>query len=510
MSQIFSYILSKSSWLSRFKARLSESPIAYRLARGAFWSLIGGVGSRALTLVSSIIVARLLGKEGYGEVGMVQSTIGLFGVFAGFGLGSTATKYIAEYRIKDPEKAGRILNLTLVISLISGGIMAIACLVISPWLAERTLNRSDLASVLAAGSLLLFISTLGGVQSAALSGFESFRAIARITIWQGAAAPLVAIPCVWFYGVQGAIASFTINAAIGLILCTIALKSECKNFHISQKFDTSFWSERFTIWKFALPSMFSGLMMLPTIWITNTILVNQPGGYSELGLFNAANQWRMVIIFLPGLLAAAILPVLSETHGREDKSDFRKTVVLNFRATWIVAFPLTVMIIAFSKPLGALFGKQFLGTSMIISILMVAVFLNLVNATIGAALIGAGRIWIGTAMNLCWAIVLILSSVVLVPLFGGFGLALSYLISYLFHTVWQMAYLEIKLASTSIVSQWKLIMFTLLILSLSVWVSFSADGFLLVQVLLVSVSLFPLLRILQKYYYLLKGPLAAR
>lgn len=123
MSLILSYILSKSPWLSRFKARLSESPLAYRLARGAFWSLIGGVGSRALTLVSSIIVARLLGKEGYGEVGMVQSTIGLFGVFAGFGLGSTATKYIAEYGIKDPEKAGRILNLTLIFSLASASIM---------------------------------------------------------------------------------------------------------------------------------------------------------------------------------------------------------------------------------------------------------------------------------------------------------------------------------------------------------------------------------------------------
>lgn len=132
----------------------------------------------------------------------------------------------------------------------------------SPWLAEKTLNRSDLSSLFGAGALLLFISTLGGVQSAALSGFESFRAIARITIWQGAAAPLVAIPCVWFYGVQGAIASFTINAAIGLILCTIALRSECKNFHVPQKFDTSFWSERFTLWKFALPSMFSALMVV--------------------------------------------------------------------------------------------------------------------------------------------------------------------------------------------------------------------------------------------------------
>ena len=145
-----------SARLKSFKEKLAESPIYYRLARGAFWSLIGGVASRAFTLISSIIVARILGREGYGEVGMIQSTIGMFGVFAGFGLGSTATKYIAEFRFKDPEKAGRITNLTMIASLIGGGLMMITCLIMSPWLADKTLNRPDLAPVLAAGALLLF------------------------------------------------------------------------------------------------------------------------------------------------------------------------------------------------------------------------------------------------------------------------------------------------------------------------------------------------------------------
>ena len=494
---MLSHILNKSPRLNRFREKLAESPIAYRLVRGAFWSLIGGVASRALTLVSSIVVARLLGKEGYGEVGMVQSTIGLFGAFAGFGLGSTATKYIAEYRVKDPEKAGRILNLTLVISLISGGIMAIACLVMSPWLAARTLNRPDLSSVLVAGSLLLFISTLGGVQSAALSGFESFRAIARITILQGVAAPLVAIPCVWFYGVQGAIASFTINAAIGLILCTIALKSECKNFRIPQKFDTSFWSERFALWKFALPSMFSALMVVPTTWITNTILVNQHGGFGEFGLFNSANQWRMLIIFLPSLLTSAMLPVLSETHGREDKSDFIRTVTLNLKVTWVIALPLTVFAVTLNKPLAMLFGKQFIGAEKMISYLMIACFLNIVDGAVGSALAGSGRMWPGTFMNLGWSIVLIISSILLVPHIGGLGLATAYFIAYLFHTIWVMLYVEIKLAPSTMFGQWKLILFTVVILAVSIQFGFMETNQYFFQVPLILTSMLPFVQILR-------------
>ena len=162
-------------FIETIKLRLAESPIAYRLARGAFWSVIGGIASRALTMGSSVIVARLLGKEGYGEIGMVQSTIGMLGVFAGFGLGATATKYIAEFRTKDPTRAAHIANLTILISLITSGLMAIMCLGMSGWLAEKTLNRVDLSPLLAAGALLLFVSIPGGVLLAALAGFEAFK-----------------------------------------------------------------------------------------------------------------------------------------------------------------------------------------------------------------------------------------------------------------------------------------------------------------------------------------------
>lgn len=483
--------------MSRIKERLKGSPIAYRLARGAFWSMVGGVASRVFTMASSIIVARLLGKEGYGEIGMIQSTLGLFGVLAGFGLGSTATKYIAEFRYKDPEKAGRISGLTIVFSLLSGVAMMGICLAFSPWLAQRTLGRPDLASLLAAGSLLLFMSTIGGVLSAALSGYEAFRQIARINIIQGAAAPFMAIPLVWYFGVQGAIASFTINAALGLVLCARALKNESGKHNIPNRFDSSIWSEWPILWKFAFPAMTSGLMIAPATWVTNIILVNQPGGYGELGLFNAANQWRLVVVFLPGLLAAAMLPVLSETHGREDKADYIHTVVLNLRATWIVALPLTVLVVTMGKPLAALFGKQFYGTAPIIAVLMIATFLNVVNSAVGSALTGAGRMWTGTLMNFGWAMALVASSYVLVPRLGGLGLAAAYLVSYIVHTLWVMAYVEIKLARFSISRQWQLILFSLFLLAASGGLATGGVKPYVFHMTLIALSLMPLLKMIR-------------
>jgi O-antigen/teichoic acid export membrane protein len=456
--------------------------------------MVGGIASRALTMGSGIIVARLLGKEGYGEIGMIQSTIGMFGVFAGFGLGATATKYIAEFRTKDPARAGRIANLTILISLIIGGLMAIMCLGMSGWLAEKTLNRADLSSLLAAGALLLLVSTLGGVLLAALAGFEAFREIARINILQGVAAPLITIPLVFLFGIDGAVASMTINAGIGLYLCVIAVRREYAKFGMPYRFDHTAWNEWPVLSKFALPSMLSGLMVAPVIWVTNTILANQPGGYGELGLFNAANQWRMAVIFLPGLLTSAMLPVLSETHGREDRTEFVDAVILNLRATWIIALPLTVFIVTMNKPLAALFGKQFEGTASIISVLMISVFLNVVNGAVGTALAGSGRMWTGAFMNLGWALILVGSSLVLIPLLGGLGLAVAYLISYLVHTIWVMAYVELRLARFSISKQWQLILFSLLLLMASVGLAGVHFKQFAYHIVLVGLSLLPLIK----------------
>ena len=100
-------------------SRIENSPIGLRLARGVFWSMAGAVISRGLMLAASVLVARMLGKMGFGELGMIRSTVGMFGIFAGFGLGLTATKHVAEFRSSDPERAGRIISLSWLVAMVT-------------------------------------------------------------------------------------------------------------------------------------------------------------------------------------------------------------------------------------------------------------------------------------------------------------------------------------------------------------------------------------------------------
>src|SRR5262245_6149757 len=138
--------------------RLEASPLGYRLASGAFWSLWGGVLSRALNVFASVLVARILGRETFGELGTVQNTVAMFMVFAGFGTGTTATKCVAEHRVRDPQRAQQIITLSSAVTLVTSGVGAITLFILAPWLAKKSLSAPHLTETLQVASLLLLAS----------------------------------------------------------------------------------------------------------------------------------------------------------------------------------------------------------------------------------------------------------------------------------------------------------------------------------------------------------------
>ena len=182
----------------QFAGRLAASPIGNRLARGMIWTLAGAMMARGLGLIASVVAARMLGREGFGELGVIQSTVAMFGAFAGFGLGLTATKHIAECRNADPTRAGRIMALSGVIAVISGAVMALGLLLAAGPVAEHALAAPHLKGLLQVSAGLIFLGALNGAQLGALSGLEAFKTIARVNLWSGLASFPIMIVGVWW------------------------------------------------------------------------------------------------------------------------------------------------------------------------------------------------------------------------------------------------------------------------------------------------------------------------
>lgn len=417
---------------SSVQRRLEASSLGLRLARGAFWSLVGAVISRVLGVLASVLVARMLGREGFGELGVIQSTVGMFGTFAGFGLGLTATKYVAEFREKDAAKAGRIMALSERIALFTGGLTAVALIVLAPWLAARTLAAPRLSGLLQIGTALLFFNALTGVQTGALAGFEAFKTIAWVNFLAGAAAFPLMVGGVYVAGLDGAVWGLVASTVLNWVLNQFALRREAARACVVMTAQGCM-QEWPVLWRFSLPALLSSLMMGPANWVCYTFIVNQPGGYGEMGVFNAANQWRSLILYLPSILVSVVLPILASLSGSEDVKRYRRVLRSSVLACYLAALMPAIAIATLSRLIMSAYGATFAVGSTALVVLMVATVLNAGLHGIGQVYSSRGWMWWGAVLNTVWSAVLIAATWLLRG-HGAVGLAGANVIAFAVHT----------------------------------------------------------------------------
>lgn len=413
-----------------------------RFARGAVWSLIGAVISQGSNLAASVITARLLGREQFGEYGMIQSTVGMFGVFAGVGLGLTATKYVAELRATDAARAGCIIALGTAVTIGAATLATVTLLAAAPWLAN-SLNAPHLSAELRIAAGLLFLNAVNGTQTGVLAGFEAFRTIARVNLIRGVLTLPLAVGGVLLWNLRGAVLAMVAVAAAGWILNHFAIHAECTRNRVPVRWER-FWSARAILWQFSLPALLGSAMTMPAMWASSSLLVNQPHGYAEMGVFSAANQWRTAVAFLPSLFSQPLLSMLSNL-GVADIKSFRKLLRANLLLSLAVSVLIAAPIVLCSPWIMKAYGRDFLVGRPVLILLVVATVISSTAAVIGQAIASLDRMWWAFILNSVWALVLLASAVFLVPRYGAMGLAWAFLVSYLVHALTVSTYVQVHL-----------------------------------------------------------------
>jgi O-antigen/teichoic acid export membrane protein len=380
-------------------------------------------------MIALVICARILARERFGELAIVQSTVAMFGPLAGLGLGMTTTKYLAEYRQNQPEKAGRILGLSLVSATAAGVMMTVSLILLAPMLAAKGLGAPNLAGILITGSGLLFLGVLEAVQTGALTGLEAFSRIAALSVWSGLLSLPVTALLVWRYGVNGAIAGFTIAVGLSCVLNAIVLRRECARLGMRANI-IECWAEWRVLLAFSLPAYLSGIIIAPITWMTSALLVRQANGISQMALFSAADRWRFILIFVPIAVSRIAVPQFTRLRSEGDDGGYRKVFRLNLLlGTAITAVP-AVACAAFAPTLMSMYGRSFREGSLVLAILALSAIPTILNTQLGFVLLGANRAWLRTSVDFVLAGLFLACSWWAVPRWGAAGLATSFAAAY--------------------------------------------------------------------------------
>jgi O-antigen/teichoic acid export membrane protein len=395
----------------------------------AWWSFAAAVVARGSNVVALMICAHALTQVRFGELAIIQSTAAMFGPLAGLGLGMTTTKYLAEFRQKDPARAGKILGLSLVTATLAGLLMSFALIALAPLLAAKSLGAPQLASGLAGTAGLLFFGVLEAVLTGALTGLEAFSRVAALSLWNGLLSlPLTAF-LVYRYGITGAIAAMTVSVALMCLLDVIVLVGECRRLGFRPSLSGCL-SERHILLAFSLPSYLSGIIMAPIGWVANAMLVRQQGGYSQMALFTAADRWRFFLIFVPLAVSRIAVPQFARYRAEGDHHGYRKAFRLNLGLGMLMTAAPALLCATLAAPLMAIYGRAFRDGALILAILALSAVPTVLNTQLGAVLLSANRAWRRTGVDLLLAGLFLGLASWAVPRWGAAGLASAFALAY--------------------------------------------------------------------------------
>lgn len=414
------------------------SHLGGRFGHGVFWNLVGTVFAQGSVFLTAIILARILGKEVFGELGMIQSTLLTLTSIAQVSTGLTATKYVAEFRDADKARAGRVLGLCSVLTLATG-VVATALLVISaPWVAERVLAAPHLAMSLTISAAFVLFSVMNGYQIGALAGLESYKSISIYGAMLGAAHLAVCGLGAALWGLHGALVGMALSALLRWWVYGWVLGRETKKQGITIRRREGL-REREILHRFALPAALSGLTTMPAIWLGNALLVQQPNGYTEMGLYSAVNNIRLLMLVLPALLNNVGVAVLNNKFGNRDGDGYLGLYYANAKVTAVIAVVGVAMMVTLSAFIPGWYGMESSDTSKrLILILALAIVPEALSVSLYQLIQSGERMWVSFILvALPRDLTMIALGTILIPMWGGVGWALAYALS------WGMAFVVI-------------------------------------------------------------------
>ncbi len=434
------------AFVARVGTAVSEwkkSELVQRLSAGILWMTAAAIAGKGLSLVSSITLARVLGRASLGEFGMVFNTVTMFETFASFGLGGAATKYIAQYRGNHPSDAASVVRLTVLSGVVIAASLSLVLLLSAPLLAAKALAAPHLTGLVRISSIALFFVALDGIQIGIISGLESFRSIALVTFVQGCVYVVFVVVGTLAGGLIGAVWGLCASTVVKCIINGAALRVNAEYARIMGS-GASSQSHLSILWKYSLPMVLNGILVTPVAWGCNAILANQKDGYGQLGILSAAVSWQTVVMFLSSSISRTTLPILSDLYGRKEFGAFRRVLRVKVMLTGGVSALVAVPIIVLSRYVMAAYGAEFVPGYPVLIVICVTGVITSMLAPMGLAIQSLGHLWFGLVLNLSWATVAISVCLLLAPFLGALGLALAIVTAYICLLVMCVLFLVVR------------------------------------------------------------------
>lgn len=396
--------------------RRLPGPLMRQIILDLGWLSSGNVFALGLAFATTAILARRLGRAGFGDFSYAQAVAGYAALVVDLGLNSFGCRAVA----REPQKAGRFFR-----KIVGTQLVAAALVVLAVAIASEAFNLwpRGVLRLLVMGSVLwtipyalnvewlhLGLQRMGVVGAARLiQQATTLAATALFVTWPGriVLAPLARV------GGGLVSAGFLLTALPRRLFSSV--KSSPPEALISARAARHFWLSGLLV------QVFNGADILIMQWKRNP---------TDVGLYGAAFRLLSVFIALIAVLNLAMFPALAGEHGKGIRGNFRPLAAAYLRAACLGASLCAVGGFLLAGPIVNLaYGHSYLGSVPSLRVLAVGAAFLAINGAIAQPILAAGgerlvlgQIGITAALNIA-------VNLMMIPGMGPIGAASAYTLS---------------------------------------------------------------------------------
>ena len=372
--------------------------------------------SRLLQFVIFVYLARSLGKEEFGVFSFGLAFALIVMVIVDFGLNQLFVREVS----RNKALASKYL--------FNGIIMKIFLAVVAMSFAYLFLNVMDYSTqTKAVAYIMLFFALLQSFNELCFSMFRSFERmhyemfikISRMLLLVGLVFYLVMNK----YGLVLSVMAFP--SVEFIVLCAAALLVYSKFARTSSEFDYKLIK---TMAKESSLFFFSAVFTTLYLYV-NQIMISKLRSTAEVGVYSAAANIVIALIFIPLMYANSIYPVISRFYITSKKS-LKLVYEKSFKYMLLLGLPIAAGIYSLSnKIIMILYGKDYMDSAIILAILSGYIFLKFLNPVTGYTLMAINKQGTRLFGQASASVINIVLNFILIPRYGIAGAAVSTLIT---------------------------------------------------------------------------------
>jgi len=387
--------------------------VGERVASNAALLIVSRILSRLVGLGVILLITRLLGAEGFGEFSFAFSFVGLFVAVVGMGLTPLVTREMSRER----ERAGTLLASVLVLRLavLLPGLLALV------WITRAVIGDPARWTPIYLAAASVFTVSFTGTLNGAFRAFEQtqYELLSFVS-----SKVILLVLCILCYlggaGLTVVVGAFAVASVVEFLISGVLVRTRV----VRSGYRVSAETVREVLTR-SIPFALTAVVGVIYFRI-DTVMLRFLKGDLMTGWYGGAYRFVEAVVFVPEMMAAALLPVLARRFVRGEPT--AGVFARSFRLFFTLALPFALGA-TFLPRVTRLLGAGFEGSEEVLPLLGWTLFFLFLNFLMVTALNAAERQrWVTVALG-AGAVANVALNLLLVPRWGHMGAGAATLIS---------------------------------------------------------------------------------